>query len=174
MHKETELIIIAAVAANRVIGDTIKGLPWHIPEDFKHFKSTTLGYPVIVGERTHIELGRPLPGRLNIVLSFDNQYQGDNLRTARSIAEAVQIASDSGCEKAFIIGGRSVYNSALPYCHKMVLSHLPFEAEGDILFPDFSEKEWLVESTEQKQGFYVAWYTHVHGRLDFSVKEVNG
>lgn len=167
--KILSLKIIVAVAANRVIGDTLKGLPWHIPEDFKHFKQTTIGHALIVGERTFTELGKPLPGRLNIVLSYDKNYSGPETVTARSFAEAVALAKDYGKDHAFVIGGRMVFEQAMPYCDEMIISHLHFDGEGDILFPHISMEEWEIVSTDAREQFTITTY---HRVPEFPAKEL--
>lgn len=159
-----QLVIIVAVAKNNVIGDTVKGLPWHIPEDFKHFKKTTLGYPLIVGERTYTELGKPLPGRLNIVLSYDKNFSGTDLCTARNFTEAIKIAAETGKEKAFVIGGRMVFENAMPYCDEMIISHLRMDGEGDIYFPAFSDTDWQIVETDEREQFVITYYRHMNNK----------
>ncbi|MBI2418154.1 MAG: dihydrofolate reductase [Ignavibacteriales bacterium] len=149
-----KLVIIVAVSR----------LPWHIPEDFKHFKKTTLGYPLIVGERTYTELGKPLPGRLNIVLSYDKNFSGTDLCTARNFTEAIKIAEETGKEKAFVIGGRMVFENALPFCDEMIISHLRMDGEGDIFFPVFNEAEWQIVKTDEREQFVITYYRHTKNK----------
>ncbi len=153
-----EIIIIAALDENRVIGN--KGqIPWHLPEDFKHFKETTMGHAVIMGRKTFVSLGnKPLPKRLNIVLTTDPQWKTtpDSI-VCRSIEEAIAYAAKAGKEKAFIIGGANVYEQSLAVADQMILSHIPGKHEGDAFFPQW-ESEWKVVEEKKYPGFVVKVY----------------
>lgn len=156
-----KVIIIAAIAENGIIGDSQKGLPWHLPGEFKHFKATTLGSPIIMGKKTFLELGKPLKERLNIVLSRE-------ARTADLPADVLQFATpeaaiahcrDAGNEKVFIIGGAQIYTVAIPLATDMILSYLTFPAQGDIHFPDFSAEEWKLDTKEDREQFSIHYYS---------------
>jgi dihydrofolate reductase len=134
-----EVIIIAAMAANRVIGrDGI--IPWHIPEELQWFKATTMGHVLIMGRKTHESIGRPLPGRTTIVISRDRNRCFPGCTTVPSLEQA--LAMCQGREKVFIAGGAQVYALALPLADTMILSLLDREVEGDTFFPPFSEQEF--------------------------------
>jgi len=140
------ITIIAAMDKNRVIG---KGntIPWHLPADFEHFKKTTIGYPVIMGLNTYKSIGKPLPGRINIVLSKD----GENIEgclTVGSIREALNLAEEKS-EEVFVIGGASIYSQMLPLTDVLNLTLIEAEVEGDIFFPEFSNDEWREDSREE-------------------------
>jgi dihydrofolate reductase len=139
------LELIVAMAANRVIGRGGQ-LPWHLPDDLKHFKQLTLGHPIIMGRRTYESIGRPLPGRRNIVVSA--QLPGpphDGVELARSLDDAVALAGTSD-DRAFIIGGAALYAAALPRVELMHLTELDAAIEGDVIFPPFEKSQWrLVE-----------------------------
>jgi Dihydrofolate reductase len=131
-----ELIIIAAMAANRVIGfhNTI---PWQIPEEMTHFKTTTMGYPVIMGRKTCQSIKGHLPGRRVIVLSRNPTFQPHpGYMTASSLAEA--IGRCAGSAKVFIAGGEQLYREALPLADTLILTMIDREVAGDAFFPDFS------------------------------------
>jgi dihydrofolate reductase len=142
--------IIVAAAENNVIGAENKML-WHIPEDFKHFKSVTMGKPCIMGRKTFesivASLGKPLPGRVNIVISRHNtQYSG--ALTCKDLDEALDQAAKTGTEEIMVIGGAQIYALALPYADKIYLTRVHQSPEGDAFFPALGA-EWSLQS-EQK------------------------
>jgi dihydrofolate reductase len=127
------LVAIAAMARNRVIGHQGR-LPWSYPEDLKFFKATTMGCPVLMGRSTYESIGRPLPGRLNLVLS--RQWQGaPGVRVIRDLAE-LDLASQ-GAGRVFVIGGSQVYEQLLPRCAELYLTWIDREVPGDAFFPPF-------------------------------------
>ena len=133
--------LIAAVAQNGVIGRE-GGLPWRIPEDLKFFKAATLGKPVIMGRKTYISIGKPLPGRLNIVLTRDRTWHAPGISVAHDLDAALRIAQDSGAIEVMIIGGADIYEAALPVANRIYLTRIQREFEGDALFPFFDPAEW--------------------------------
>ncbi len=164
---------IAAMARNRVIG-VANGLAWHIPEDFKYFKKTTLGHPVVMGRKSYESLGKPLPGRPNIVISLSHQElvvpfplkgtQGDGPYYASSIEEGISraeaIAEIMGVQEIFIIGGGQIYKETLPITERLYITIIDREYEGDTYFPDFDWNDWNVLSEDKREGdpaftFYV-------------------
>ncbi len=155
-----EILIITAIAQNGIIGDSVKGLPWHIPEEFKHFKETTLGYPIVVGFKTFTELGKPLKGRLNIVLNNSENLPADTEDTKyfSSIDSILNFCTNNNFSKIFIIGGAQVYKSFLPYATGMIITYLKFAAEGDISFPQFAETDWSVTEIKEFEKFDVHYY----------------
>jgi dihydrofolate reductase len=141
----TRLSLIAAMARNRVIGRD-NTLPWHLPEDLRHFKATTLGKPVIMGRKTWESLGRPLPGRRNIVVSRNANYMPTGGERADSLENAIAVCS--GVEEAFVIGGAELYRQALPLAGRIYLTEIALEVEGDASFPEISAAEWEERSRE--------------------------
>ena len=141
--------LIAAVAENGVIGRE-GGLPWRIPEDLKFFKATTLGKPVIMGRKTYVSIGKPLPGRLNIVLTRDRTWHAPGISTAHDLDDALRIAQDSGADEAMIIGGADIYEMALPQADRIYLTRIEREFEGDALFPFFDPEEWIETARIEK------------------------
>lgn len=143
--KNITLSAIAALARNRVIGGGNKML-WHIPEDFKHFKNTTLGKPVIMGRKTYESLGRPLPGRANIVISSNPAAIGGDVFAVATlddaIARAQAIAQADGVDEVFIIGGGQIYAEALPRTQRLYLTMIDQDYDGDTFFPAFDMNEW--------------------------------
>jgi len=144
-----ELIIIAAMAKNRVIG---KGgaIPWHIPEELRRFKRLTMGHCLVMGRKTHESIGRPLPGRNTVVISRDPAYRTEGCRTATSLGEAIALCH--GAEKIFIAGGGEIYRQALPMADAIYLSILDREVAGDVLFPEFEQERFKLLSSERGEG----------------------
>ncbi len=143
----TKISIIVAMADNRTIGIENK-LPWHLPEDLKHFKDKTMGKPLVMGRKTFEsiveQLGKPLPGRTNIVLSERGFRAGnttvmDNFNDA--IHEAKELAKEDGFDEMMVIGGRQMYEQALRVADRIYLTHIHKEFEGDAWFPKLGD-EW--------------------------------
>ncbi len=149
-----ELVIIAAVAENGVIGKD-DGMPWHYSEELKHFKETTMDSPVIMGRVTYESIvqkvGGPLPGRTNIVLSHDELDVPEDVVNVHGIDAAVEAARATGTDEAFVAGGASVYRQFLErgLVDRMILTEIPEEPEGDTFFPDWDDEEWTVAGQEQ-------------------------
>lgn len=135
------LTLIAAVAKNGVIGDS-NALPWHLPEDLKHFKQLTSGHAVIMGRKTWESLPlrfRPLPGRLNIVLTRDPSYAAEGATVVHSMADALAAAAG---RTAFVIGGAELYAHALPLADKLELTEIARDFPGDAFFPEIDPTAW--------------------------------
>ena len=135
------LTLIAAVAKNGVIGDG-NALPWHLPEDLRHFKALTSGHAVIMGRKTWESLParfRPLPGRLNIVMTRDPSYAAEGAMVVHSMPEALTAAAG---HSAFVIGGAELYAHALPLADRLELTELAREFSGDAFFPEIDPTAW--------------------------------
>lgn len=132
--------LIAAMDRNRLIGSD-NGLPWHLPADFKHFKEVTLGKPVIMGRRTFKSIGRPLPGRKNIVISRSG-FESEGVISVASIDAA--LLEVSGAEEVMIIGGANIYGQMIDQAHRMYLTHVEASCSGDAWFPEFDDKIWSI------------------------------
>ncbi|WP_234399195.1 MULTISPECIES: type 3 dihydrofolate reductase [unclassified Pseudoalteromonas] len=129
-----KISMIAAMAHNRVIGKD-NDMPWHLPADLKHFKQVTLGKPVIMGRKTLESIGRALPGRRNIVISRNGDYQFAGAETATSVEQALSMVE--GVEEVMIIGGGNIYSQCLPLCHTLYLTFIDLDVSGDTCFPDY-------------------------------------
>ena len=127
------LALIVAHARNRVIGRNGR-LPWNIPGEQHRFRDLTMGNAIIMGRVTYEEIGRPLPGRMNIVVSRTRRYEGENLCTAASLAEAIALAGD---RHAFVSGGARLFAEALPLVDTMYITEIDAEVVGDVFFPEF-------------------------------------
>ncbi len=140
--------IIAAISKNGVLGKENK-LLWHLPEDFKFFKDTTMGHPIIMGRKTFESLPGILPGRTHVVVTRDENFQKNGIKTAKSLEEAVQIAQKEDLE-VFICGGGQIYKEALEknLVDKILLTEIDAEIEGDTFFPDFNKSQWNLSHRE--------------------------
>ncbi|WP_455232933.1 dihydrofolate reductase [Geopseudomonas aromaticivorans] len=146
------LALIAALADNRVIGIDNR-LPWHLPADLKHFKAVTLGKPIIMGRKTWDSLGRPLPGRLNLVVSRQAGLQLDGAEVFASlpaaIARADEWARERGVDELMLIGGAELYAQGLPLAQRLYLTRVHLAPEGDAFFPESAEGDWQLASREE-------------------------
>ena len=145
MKKTLPLSLIAAHAANGVIGIE-NSMPWHLPGDFKYFKATTIGKPIIMGRKTWDSLGRPLPGRLNLVVSRQPGLKLQGAEVFPSLEAAVERAEawavEQGISEVMLIGGAQLYALGLPYADRLYLTRVELNPEGDAWFPDFERDEW--------------------------------
>lgn len=133
--------LVVAMAENRVIGRA-GGLPWHISADLKKFKALTLGKPVIMGRKTFQSIGRPLPGRTNIVITRDASYGEVGISVAAGLDAALGIAAGEGAGEAMVIGGGEIYRMALPLARRVYLTEVHIEVSGDTLFPALEAGAW--------------------------------
>lgn len=140
--------MIAAVGANGVIGDH-GAIPWRLPSDFAHFKRMTLGKPLIMGRKTFESIGRPLPGRTNIVVTRQAGYRpegvvvSDSLASALEEAQAIAAADDAG--EVMIGGGGKLYREAMPLADRLYITHVAMSPAGDAVFPQIDPGQWEVE-----------------------------
>ena len=152
MKKTLPLSLIAALGENRVIG-VDNSMPWHLPGDFKYFKATTLGKPIIMGRKTWDSLGRPLPGRLNIVVSRQTDLALEGAQVFPSLAAAVERAEawalEQGADELMLIGGAQLYAQGLEQADRLYLTRVALSPEGDAWFPEFDLNQWkLVSNVE--------------------------
>jgi len=152
------LTIIVAMNKARLIGKG-GGLPWRGPEDMRFFKNTTMGHAVIMGRRTFLEVGKPLPGRRNIMLtSLDISPPG--VEIARSLTEAISRARETDPEP-FVIGGGELYRAAVPLATKMLVTIVDRDAEGDTFFPEIDWSEWKEVERRRGETEGVEFFTYV-------------
>lgn len=153
-------IIIASISDNNVIG---KGniIPWYIPGDLKHFKETTLGYPVVMGCHTFFSIGKTLDQRFNIVLSKNHREElrkHKSLFVCHDIDDALAAALNFDFEQIFLIGGEEIFNQTINLVDEMIISRIPLSIEGDKFFPVISEDIWLIDKSIQKNNFKIDYY----------------
>lgn len=136
--------LVAAVAANGVIGRGGQ-LPWHLPDDLRHFKTLTMGRPILMGRRTYESVGRPLPGRRNIVVSTTMTQAPPGVEVVPSLDEAIRLAAAGASPgPVYVVGGGVLYAAAIPRAALMHLTELDEPVEGDAFFPPFERAEWRV------------------------------
>lgn len=136
--------LIAAMDKNRLIGNKNQ-LPWHLPVDFTHFKSVTMGKPIIMGRKTYESIGKPLPGRENIVLTRNHDLKIEGVTIRESLDVALHNIDD--IDEMMIIGGSTIYQQALPLVHRMYITWVESEFEGDAWFPEFNESDWDISAS---------------------------
>jgi dihydrofolate reductase len=135
----TSLSIICAMDQNRLIGKD-NALPWHLPADLAFFKQTTLGKPILMGRKTYESIGRPLPGRRNIIITRNRDYQIDGCDTCQSIDAALELVADQ--QEIMLIGGASLYQQSLETAQHLYLTRIHASFEGDAWFPEFNPADW--------------------------------
>lgn len=147
--------IIVAMDKNRVIGKD-NDLPWRLSADLKHFKAVTMGKPIIMGRKTYESIGRPLPGRKNIVMTHSSGFVAEGCTVVSSLDEAMQKAGD--VNEIMIMGGAGLYQQMLKHANRLYLTEVHTEIEGDVYFPEFDKGDWLElerqdHSADEKNNF---------------------
>ncbi len=141
------LSALVAMAQNGVIGRN-NAIPWRLPQDLRRFKALTMGHPVIMGRKTYESIGRPLPGRTNIIVTRQNDYGIGGAIVAGSLTEALRLANDieqgrtDENNESFVIGGADIFRDALPLCDRLYITEIRRNYEGDVYFPEFDREEW--------------------------------
>ena len=148
---EISVAQIVAMASNRVIGRNNQ-LPWYLPNDLKYFKATTMGKPIIMGRKTYESIGKPLPGRTNIVLTNSRDFQADGVKVVHSVEEALSVAEGvaliDGAEEVMVIGGAEIYALFQPHTNRLYLTEVKAEVDGDAYFPELSWAQWQERGRE--------------------------
>ena len=146
-----KLVIIVAAAKNGVIGRNNQ-LPWHLPQDLKYFKSVTLGKPVIMGRKTYESIGKPLPGRVNIVVTRSKEWFADGVVVTNGFEQALLEAQKvlgteaPASNEVMVIGGAEIYRSSLQFADRIYLTRIDAEPDGDAFFGPINEAEWALVS----------------------------
>ena len=145
--------LIVAATENGVIGKD-NDMPWKISSDLRYFKNITMNKPIIMGRKTFQSIGKPLPGRVNIVITRDTSFAVDGVITAHSVEMAIDVAKSiaevKGLKEIMIIGGAQIYALCLPEADRLYLTRIHAEIEGDAHFPDLDAKDWLEYSSERR------------------------
>lgn len=140
-----KVALIVAVSQNHVIGRDNQ-LPWHLPEDLQYFKSVTMGKPILMGRKTYDSIGRPLPGRANIVITRDPNWSAEGVIAVNSLEDAIaagyEACKAADCDEIMIIGGAQIYQDSLPIADKLYLTMVEAEIEGDAFFPEIDRDQW--------------------------------
>lgn len=142
-----QLSIIVAMANQRVIG-VDNTLPWRLSADLKRFKAITMGKPIIMGRKTWDSIGRPLPGRLNIVITRDQNLHLDGAEVAHSLDAAIVLAENENSDEIMIMGGANIYEQALPLASKLYLTLIDLSVQGDAWFPEWQSHDWQQQHIE--------------------------
>lgn len=152
-------IIIAAVSKNNIIGKDGK-IPWHSKEELRHFKKNTIGFPVIMGRKTWEALGKPLEGRLNIVVTKNQDYAVPprGVVLFYSLQQAIDFCKTSVYDKVFVIGGGEIFHQIINEVDEMIISQMNFVSEGDVYFPEVDGTNWILDSNELFTDFTVHHY----------------
>jgi dihydrofolate reductase len=139
--------LIVAASENNAIGKNNQ-LLWHLPNDLKFFKNTTWAMVVVMGRKTYESVNRPLPGRVNIVITRQAGWNADGVTVAKDLQDALKKAAETNCKEAFIIGGGEIYKWAMPVADKIYITRVHAQLEGDTLFPVIDETKWALASNE--------------------------
>ena len=143
------LSIIVAIGPNNVIGKR-GALPWHLPEDLKHFKKLTMGHPIIMGRKTYESIGRPLPGRVNVVITRQEGFAAPGCEVFGSLEGAL---AKYQSQDPFVIGGAEIYRASLPLADRLYITEVKISTDGDVFFPDFNRGAWKELDREPHEQF---------------------
>lgn len=139
-----DVVLVAAVAANGVIGHENE-MPWHLPADLRRFKQLTMGHPIVMGRKTFLSIGKPLPGRHNIVLTRDHGWKAEGVTVVHDLASAIAAAradAGAGLDTLMVIGGGDIYRQTLKLATRLELTKIEAEPDGDTYFPPVNKDEW--------------------------------
>ncbi|MCQ6275156.1 dihydrofolate reductase [Bacillus sp. V3B] len=138
---------IVAMDKNRVIGKNNQ-LPWYLPADLQFFKRVTMGHPIIMGRKTYESIGKPLPGRENIIVTRNQEYKVEGCTVIHSVEELTKFTEEKQ-EEVFVIGGAELFQVTFPNVDRLYITMIEHEFEGDTFFPEFNETDWNLISTEK-------------------------
>ena len=151
------LTLVAAIGANRAIG-VDGGMPWHLPEDLRHFKEVTMGGVMIMGRRTWDSIGRALPGRRTVVITSDRSWSAPGAEVAHSLAEALLVAGDS---EVFVVGGGEIYAQTIELASRLEITHVEVSSEAEVFFPEIDPEAWGEVRRDEREGFTFVTYARV-------------
>jgi dihydrofolate reductase len=158
---KNNISLIVALAKNNVIGLN-NTLPWHLPEDLKHFRALTTGHHIIMGRKTYESLGRLLPDRTTVIVTRNNDYQVDGALIAHSLDAAIALCQND--EEVFVIGGAELYQVGIKLANKLYITELELDVPGDAYFPAYDVAEWQESSREahtSAQGLLFSYITYI-------------
>jgi len=150
----TDIVVIVAIAQNNAIGKD-NDIPWHIKEDFQHFKDKTMGFPCIMGDKTYDSLpdfARPLPGRENIVCTLDKDYKAEGATLFHDFNKAIEYVKNKDIEKAFVIGGATIYKLGMNVANVFELTKIHHDYDADTFYPDIDLNQWKEIAKENHEG----------------------
>ncbi|WP_076261168.1 dihydrofolate reductase [Intrasporangium flavum] len=154
----TNVTMIVAVGRNGVIGDGA-AMPWHLSEDLKYFKRTTMGHPMVMGRRTFDSMG-VLPGRRSIVVTRQEEWSHPGVETAHSLDEALALAGPA--DEVFVVGGGEVYRLAMPFASRLLVTEVDQTPDGSVTFPDIDAADWVETARDPHDGFTWVTYERTH------------
>lgn len=152
------LVLVAALSRNRVIGAD-GAMPWHLPDDLRHFKRVTMGHPMVMGRRTFDAIGRPLPGRRTIVVTRDAAWAREGVETAADVDAGLELA---GPGDVMIVGGGQIFDQTIDRADRLELTYVHAEPEGDTYFPAVDESAW--EQSDRREAGGCTWVTLIRPR----------
>lgn len=163
-----KISLIVAFDENRLIGNN-NALPWHLPADLKHFKQITMGHHMIMGRKTFDSIGKPLPGRISIIITRKNDLKIEGCIVVNTLASALEICE--GQEEVFIIGGAQIFDCTLPIATDLFITQIHHSFEGDTFFPEIPDADWEEVSRERNEPDEKnEWsYSFIHYRKKFDV-----
>ncbi|MFL5808431.1 MAG: dihydrofolate reductase [Flavisolibacter sp.] len=138
---QVTLSLLVAASENNVIGKDNK-LPWHLPNDLKYFKNQTWAMPILMGRKTFESIGKPLPGRKSIVITRSKDWKHEGVSVVHSLEEAITEAAILGVKEIFVIGGAEIFKTSFSKANRIYLTRIHHRFDGDVYFPELSEKEW--------------------------------
>lgn len=141
MTRSFDIVLVAAVARNRVIGSG-GGMPWHLPADLRRFKAITIGKPMVMGRKTFEAIGRPLPGRRTVVVTRDPDWSADGVEVAGDLESALELAARGGSDEIVVAGGGEIYAQAMGRADRLRLTWIEADPEGDAHFPELDPTVW--------------------------------
>ncbi|MCK5882877.1 MAG: dihydrofolate reductase [Bacteriovoracaceae bacterium] len=141
------LSVIVAIGKSRQIGLGNK-LLWHLSADLKRFKSLTRGHHILMGRKTYESIGRPLPHRINIIITRDQSFSASGCEVVHSVEEAIELAKKNGENELFFCGGEAIYSQGLEICDKLYLTEVDFDGVADTFLPDYGQYKWKEDTTE--------------------------
>ena len=157
--RRKRVVLVAAVADNGVIGSD-GDIPWHLPEDLRHFRATTRGNTVLMGRRTYESIGRPLPDRTNLVVTRNPDWRADGVLVVHSVTDGIDRAQGLHGD-VMVIGGGDVYAAAMPYADAQVLTEVHASPEGDTYYPAWNRADWREVRREPHDGHDFVWWERV-------------
>jgi len=141
---------LVAASENNVIGKDNQ-IPWHLPNDLKFFKNKTWGMPVVMGRNTYESLDKPLPGRINVVITGKHDWTREGVSVAHTIDEAIKMACDTDCKELFIIGGGEIFRQSIDMANRIYLTRVHATIDGNVFYPVFDESKWKLVSQDARQ-----------------------
>ena len=162
------LSLLVAAAENNVIGKDNQ-LPWHLPNDLKYFKNLTWGMPILMGRKTFESIGKPIPGRKSVVITRNADWKHEGVDVVHSIEDAIQKAESFGVKEIFVIGGAEIFKTSLQKANRIYLTRIHQNFDGDVYFPEVSEKEWQLTSSRFVEADEKNAYNHTYQVWDRKV-----